>query len=156
MAVAALQSTPAGGKRKRRRRKKHHVCCGLADEEKPAQPCRSQGCTATSPGQQDGDAGSNHRGEKQCWGKPWCGNEQERFSEATPRVTFGCHHLSNTAPTPLTAQTWPHAVLVVSLLGYFSHISCGQGYLESSPSMPNPVCLLGFPAAEPDSTAQCP
>lgn len=31
---------------------------------------------------------------------------------------FGCHHLNNTAPTPPTPQTWPHAgVLVVPFAG---------------------------------------
>lgn len=70
-----------------------------------------------------------------------------------PRMgDFGFHLLNNTTPTSLTPQTSPHAVCwLCPLLGYFSYISYGQGHVESDLSMPNPLCLRGFPAAEPDS-----
>lgn len=109
-----------------------------------------------SQAQQDGDVLAGTTGEK----SPGVGMSRRDSCEASPPrhprtdiwEIFGFHH--NTTPMALTPHLTP--CWLCPLLGYFSHTSCGLDYVESNLSMSNPACLMGFPAAEPGSTAQCP
>lgn len=55
------------------------------------------------------------------------GSHEATTPETSQNGIFGCHHLTNTTPTSLTAQTQPHAACwLCALLGYFSYISVAR------------------------------